>query len=182
MGKLTIKTTRSKPGMVDYTTPAKEVTAEAAAAKLAEFELGFGGRAVKIEPGEVRTMTTVFDTVDTVVITGDPADMLPVVSLCALHAEVISNSGVRDAIVDKVMHDMNVLGIQLTPLNVTMFGPLLMGAGSVKATFVAAMGIQEPERIEAILDRNLSYKDMAAAFEMTRDYGVPIETALDAAA
>lgn len=174
MGNVTMTMYRRNGGP-KITMGTRSASPETTAAHLVEFEFGFGGHAQEITPTQATVATQIMNCFDTTVVSGTEEDMRIVVELCAYHSAVSHET--RDAIISSAVDQMQQLGISMTPLNLTMFALRFMGENSMKAAMLMAFGLREPADVEAVLARNLRYKDLAAAFELVRD-GCAVEDAL----
>lgn len=104
---------------------------------LVQYELGYGGRAIEVEPARVVVQTRVMDTVDTVTFSGPEDEMRPLYTVAALHSLVLRQQ--REAIVQNAA-DQSVQ-LNLSPLLLSMSAGFLTGIPSTKAAVLTFLQV-----------------------------------------
>lgn len=118
--------------------PSHSYTPEEALLRIIEWELGCGGRIIKLTPTELVVRTQVIETVDVITVTGDEESMVPVVSVMLQWRKHVNK--MEEGVVDKIIQDAfeNSSGepVEMRPLYVQHFMPILVGANMVREFMV----------------------------------------------
>lgn len=152
---------------------------DAALNSLVEFELGYGGRVVSLDPTRIVVVTYIMNCRDTTTFEGSVDDMKLLVEVSVnmelIRAETQSpGNKLFDTVTSNIMRVTNG-----NPLMVKLASGLLMGQPLTKLALACCFKTEDKAFVSRLL--KLSIKDLCALLCLVRRDGASLEEALDLA-
>ena len=110
------------------------------------YELGYGGKIIKIEHTKLVIFTQVLGAQDTVTFEGPEDEMLPLLKFCAVYAQVSDHDEINKAVINNALNRLGPLSGK--PLFVTGALPMFVGQSRIKLACLGWINIEDETTIK----------------------------------
>jgi hypothetical protein len=120
------------------------------------YELGYGGKIMKIERDKLVLFTQVLSTQDTVTFEGTEDEMLPLLQFCAVYSQVSGHDEINEAVIDNTLNRLGPLSGK--PLFITGALPMFVGQSRIKLACLGWINIEDQDTVKRAA--RMSTKDL----------------------